>query len=46
MTHVILQEFYIDNPNERFINYSKQYTDMPFVIMLDKDDKGYKAGRF
>jgi len=46
MTHVILQEYYINNPNEHFINYAKQYTDMPFVIMLDEDEKGYKAGRF
>ena len=29
-----------------FINYAKQYTDMPFVIMLDQDKQGYKAGRF
>ena len=46
MTHVILQEYYQDNPSEMFINYSKQYSDMPFVIMLDEDNNGYKAGRF
>ena len=46
MTHVILQEYYINNPNSRFINYAKQYTDMPFVLMLDQDDNGLKAGRF
>ena len=46
MTHVILQEFYEDTPSEMFINYAKQYSDMPFVIRLDKDEKGYKAGRF
>ncbi|MDR7649708.1 nitrate reductase subunit alpha [Staphylococcus argenteus] len=46
MTHVILQEYYVDQPNERFINYAKQYTDMPFIIMLDEDENGYKAGRF
>ena len=46
MTHVILQEHYVNNPNERFVNYAKQYTDMPFVIMLDEDENGYKAGRF
>jgi nitrate reductase alpha subunit len=22
------------------------YTDMPFVLMLDEDENGYKAGRF
>ena len=46
ITHVILQEYYINNPNSRFINYAKQYTDMPFVLMLDQDDNGLKAGRF
>lgn len=46
MTHVILQEHYVNQPNERFKNYAKQYTDMPFIIMLDEDENGYKAGRF
>ena len=46
MTHVILQEYYINNPNSRFINYAKQYTDMPFILMLDQDENGLKAGRF
>lgn len=46
MTHVILQEHYVNQPNAHFINYSKQYTDMPFIIMLDKDENGFKAGRF
>ena len=44
MTHVILQEHYVNQPNERFINYAKQYTDMPFLIMLDEDENGYKSG--
>src|SRR5699024_4397741 len=46
MTHVILQEYYVNQPNAYFINYSKQYTDMPFIIMLDEDANGLKAGRF
>ena len=46
MTHVILQEYYENHPNDMFINYAKQYSDMPFVIMLDEDENGYKAGRF
>ena len=46
MTHVILQEFYEDEPSDMFVNYAKQYTDMPFVLMLDEDENGYKAGRF
>ncbi|MER2234672.1 MAG: molybdopterin-dependent oxidoreductase, partial [Leuconostoc mesenteroides] len=46
MTHVILQEHYVNQPNDYFINYAKQYTDMPFVLMLDEDNNGLKAGRF
>ncbi|MGW7928232.1 nitrate reductase subunit alpha [Staphylococcus xylosus] len=46
MTHVVLQEHYINQPNDYFINYAKQYTDMPFVLMLDEDNNGLKAGRF
>lgn len=46
MTHVILQEYYEDKQEEMFINYTKQYTDMPFIIQLDKHGEGYKAGRF
>ncbi|GGI40939.1 nitrate reductase subunit alpha [Mammaliicoccus stepanovicii] len=46
MTHVILQEFYEDKKEEMFINYAKQYTDMPFVIQLEPHEGGYKAGRF
>src|SRR5699024_5180450 len=46
MTHVILQEYYEDKKEEMFINYAKQYTDMPFVIQLEPHGEGYKAGRF
>lgn len=46
MTHVILQEYYEDKQEEMFINYAKQYTDMPFIVQLDKHGEGYKAGRF
>ncbi|OFV61332.1 nitrate reductase subunit alpha [Mammaliicoccus sciuri] len=46
MTHVILQEYYEDKQEEMFINYAKQYTDMPFIIQLDKHGEGYKAGSF
>ncbi|GAB1613312.1 nitrate reductase subunit alpha [Mammaliicoccus lentus] len=46
MTHVILQEYYEDKKEEMFINYAKQYTDMPFIIQLEPHGEGYKAGRF
>jgi len=46
MTHVILDEFYVKRGEERFLNYAKQYTDLPFLIMLDEHEDRYKAGRF
>ncbi|WP_041121840.1 nitrate reductase subunit alpha [Jeotgalibacillus alimentarius] len=46
MTHVILDEFYEKKKEPLFINYAKQYTDMPFMIMLEKEGDALKAGRF
>ena len=46
MTHVILDEFYEKRKEPTFINYAKQYTDMPFLILLDPHEDSYKAGRF
>ena len=45
--HVILQEFHIDRRAEYFYDYVKQYTNLPFVVQLDKQDDGsYLSGRF
>lgn len=46
MTHVILDEFYEQQQEPLFINYAKQYTDMPFLIMLEEHEDTYKTGRF
>ncbi|MDV6378857.1 nitrate reductase subunit alpha [Sporosarcina sp. GW1-11] len=46
MTHVILDEFYEKRKEPTFLNYAKQYTDMPFLIMLEPHEDSYKAGRF
>ncbi|RIV20194.1 nitrate reductase subunit alpha, partial [Alicyclobacillaceae bacterium I2511] len=47
MTHVILQEFYVDKPTEYFLNYAKQYTDLPFLVTLRVQENGnYAADRF
>lgn len=46
MTHVILKEFYVEREEPQFINYAKQYTDLPFFIMLDEHEGQWKAGRF
>lgn len=46
MTHVILQEFYQERQEPMFLNYAKQYTDMPFLILLDPHEDALKGGRF
>lgn len=46
MGHVILKEFYVDNPTEYFIHYGKNYTDFPYLITLKQGKDGYAPGRF
>ncbi len=44
--HVILKEFHIDQPSEYFTRYIKQYTDMPVLVMLEKNGEHLTQGRF
>ncbi|MFE8697518.1 nitrate reductase subunit alpha [Cytobacillus sp. FJAT-53684] len=46
MTHVILKEFYVDKETPYFIDYAKQYTDLPFLVILDKKDGKFRSDRF
>ncbi|MGM7684127.1 nitrate reductase subunit alpha [Cytobacillus sp. Hm23] len=46
MTHVILKEFYVDKNTPYFDNYAKMYTDLPFLIKLEKKGESYVANRF
>lgn len=36
MGHVILKEYHLNNKSEYFTSYIKQYTDMPFLVMLEE----------
>ena len=45
INHVIVKEFYIDRQVPYFINYSKQYTDLPHLIKFRKAKNGYEGGR-
>ncbi|MEM0117683.1 MAG: nitrate reductase subunit alpha [Conexivisphaerales archaeon] len=36
MSHVILKEFYVDRHVEYFEEYAATYTDLPFLVILDK----------
>src|SRR5690625_1251828 len=47
MGHTILKEFYVENSHDLFENYSKHYTDLPFLIELSPDADGeYHPGKF
>ncbi|PGS78524.1 nitrate reductase subunit alpha [Bacillus cereus] len=46
MTHVILKEFYVDKETPYFIEYAKQYTDLPYLIILIKKSDSYRSDRF
>ncbi|MGE5672845.1 MAG: nitrate reductase subunit alpha [Mycobacterium leprae] len=46
MTHVILQEFYVDHPTEYFLEYAKRFTDLPFLVRLTPKGEAYASDRF
>lgn len=49
MTYTILNEFYVKQQTSEFVQYAKQYTDLPFLVLLDQsaaDHSHYTSGRF
>ena len=44
--HVILKEFHIDNPSSYFTDYVKRLTDMPMLVILEKNGDVLTQGRF
>jgi nitrate reductase alpha subunit len=44
--HVILKEFYADRNTPYFSDYVKRYTNLPFLVVLDKDGDKFQMGRF
>jgi len=44
--HVILKEYHHERKSEYFQSYIKQYTNMPFLVILDEGENGYENGRF
>ena len=46
MTHVIFKEFYLQRSSDYFTAYAKSYTDLPFLVRLEKTDNGWLPGRF
>ncbi|WP_159723259.1 nitrate reductase subunit alpha [Enterococcus sp. CSURQ0835] len=46
MTYTILKDFYVDRSEPRFEAYAKQYTDLPFLVLLEKNGDHFRSGRF
>lgn len=46
MTHVILTEFYVKKQTPYFMDYVKQYTDLPFLVMLKNHNGETRTDRF
>lgn len=44
--HVILKEFYVDNPSTYFTEYARRYTDFPMLVMLKEKDGVLHQDRF
>ncbi|MBX9570997.1 MAG: nitrate reductase subunit alpha [Candidatus Obscuribacterales bacterium] len=46
VNHVILKEFYVDKQVEYFVDYAKRYTNLPFLVSLDKTASGnFRPGK-
>ncbi|WP_069807246.1 nitrate reductase subunit alpha [Vulcanisaeta thermophila] len=45
MVHVILREFYVDRQVDYFIDYVKRYTDLPFLVILEREGSEYVPRR-
>ncbi len=44
--HVILKEYFINKETPYFTDYVKRYSDLPFLVTLEKQENGhYKAGK-
>lgn len=46
MGHVVLKEFFVDSQVEFFENYVRTYTDLPYLVALEKAGNGYRPGKF
>jgi len=45
VTHVILKEFHHEKQTPYFLNYTKKYTDSPYLVELVKNGNSYTPGK-
>jgi len=43
--HVILKEFHVEQATPYFLDYTKRYTDSPFLVVLDRQGEHVRPGR-
>jgi nitrate reductase / nitrite oxidoreductase, alpha subunit len=47
MGHVILKEFFVDKTTDRFVDYVRRFTDLPFLVRLERAGDGtWRPGKF
>ena len=46
MGHVVLKEFFVDRETPRFVDYCKRYTDLPFLVTLDRRGDAFVPDKF
>ncbi len=46
MGHVTLKEFFVDRQTPYFLDYVKQYTDLPFLVRLERRGETHLPGKF
>jgi len=45
VNHVLLKEFHHEKPVPYFIDYTKKYTDAPYLVELHEEGDGYRPGQ-
>ncbi len=46
VSHIVLKEFHHEKKTPYFIDYTKKFTDCPFLVELKKEGDSYVAGKF
>ncbi|WP_409496823.1 nitrate reductase subunit alpha [Amycolatopsis sp. cmx-11-12] len=46
MGHVLLKEFFVDRQVSYFLDYTRKFTDLPFLVALADRADGYVPGKF
>ncbi|MBK9477006.1 MAG: nitrate reductase subunit alpha [Tetrasphaera sp.] len=45
--HVLLKEFFVDSETDFFVGYNRQFTDLPYLVTLERaEDGSYHPGKY